>query len=380
MCFDEGTLQSYLDGEIDESLKEQIKKHLDTCEKCSVKLNELKNLNSFLDKALKTSSIDLNEAWENLNKKINKEERGVFHMFKKYKKYIAAAAAAAVITASIALPPVQKAEAEILSLFRLNNFKTVTITPDDLQDIKNKFYQAGNKEIDLKQYGDIKVIGDYGSSKEFSKNNLDKIKSYVGYNFKIPQDVDSFKIRDSIYVEKGQSIEFKLNVDNINNLIKTFGGNKLLPENLNEKTFKIILGNSVHISSTDRNESDSSKNISYGLDIMKTPEIIVPDGVDIEKVRDAVINMPFIPDDVRKQIASIKDWKSTIPLPVTDADTIKDVTINGSKGIVISRKFDVSSNLEVYSNLALNDNGVIYLFSGNNMSPDELIKIAESMR
>ncbi|MDI3310363.1 MAG: zf-HC2 domain-containing protein [Thermoanaerobacterium sp.] len=87
MCFDEGTLQSYLDGEIDESLKEQIKKHLDTCEKCSRKLNELKNLNSFLDKALKTSSIDLNEAWENLNKKINKEERGVFHMFKKYKKY-----------------------------------------------------------------------------------------------------------------------------------------------------------------------------------------------------------------------------------------------------------------------------------------------------
>ncbi|AST57784.1 anti-sigma factor [Thermoanaerobacterium thermosaccharolyticum] len=380
MCFDEGTLQSYLDGEIDESLKQQIKKHLDTCEKCSVKFNELKNLNSFLDKALKTSSIDLNEAWENLNKKINKEERGVFYMFKKYKKYIAAAAAVAVITASIALPPIQKVEAEILSLFRLNNFKTVTITPDDIQNIKNKFYQTGNKDIDLKQYGDIKVIGDYGSSKEFSKNNLDKIKSYVGYNFKIPQDVDSFKIRDSIYVEKGQSIEFKLNVDNINNLIKTFGGNKLLPENLNEKTFKIILGNSVHISSTDRNESDSSKNISYGLDIMKAPEIIVPDGIDIEKVRDAVINMPFIPDDVRKQIASIKDWKSTIPLPVTDAETIKDVTINGNKGIVISRKFDVSSNLEVYSNLALNDNGVIYLFSGSNISPDELIKIAESMR
>ncbi|MDI3310362.1 MAG: DUF2275 domain-containing protein [Thermoanaerobacterium sp.] len=274
----------------------------------------------------------------------------------------------------------QKAEAEILSLFRLNNFKAVTITPDDLQDIKSKFYQAGNKEIDLKQYGDIKVSRDYGLPKEFNKNDLNEIKSYVGYNFKIPQDVDGYKMSDSVYVQKGRTIEFKLNVDKINNLIKTFGGNKLLPENLNEKTFKIILGNSVHISSTDKNESDSSKNISYGLDIMKTPEIIVPDGVDIEKVRDAVINMPFIPDDIRKQIASIKDWKSTIPFPVSDADAIKDVTINGSKGIVLSRKFDVSSSLEVYSNLALNDNGVIYLFSGNNMSPDELIKIAESMR
>jgi len=380
MCFDEGILQSYLDGEIDESLKEQIKKHLDTCEKCSAKLNELKNLNSFLDNALKTSSIDLNEAWENLNKKINKKERGVFNMFRKYKKYIAAAAAAAVIAASIALPPVQKAEAEILSLFRLNNFKAVAITPDDLQDIKNKFYQAGNKEIDLKQYGDIKVIGDYGSSKEISKNNLDKIKSYVGYNFKIPQDVDNFKLRDSIYVEKGQTVEFKLSVDRINNLIKTFGGNKLLPENLNEKTFKIILGNSVHISSIDKNEADSPKNISYGLDIMKAPEIIVPDGVNIDAVRDAIINMPFIPDDIRNQIASIKDWKSTIPVPITDKDTAKNITINGNNGIVVSRNSGDPNSSEISSYLALNDNGVIYLFSGNNISPDELIKIAESMR
>ncbi|TZE81734.1 DUF2275 domain-containing protein [Calorimonas adulescens] len=378
MCFDEGTLQAYLDGEIDEALKDQIKKHLDTCEKCSNKLNELKNLNDFSEKAFKTSSIDLDKAWENLNKKIYKKERGVLNMLKKYKKYAAAAAAVALITASIALPPVQKVEAEILSLFRLNNFKAVTITPDDIQNIKDKFYQAG--KIDLKQYGVIKVTGDYGSSKEFSKSNLDEIKSYVGYDFKLPQDNNDFKIRDSIYVQKGQSVEFKLNVDNINDLIKTFGGNKLLPENLNGKTFKIILGDSIHISSTDKNESDSSKNISYGLDIMKTPEIIVPEGVDIEKVRDAVINMPFLPDDIRNQIASIKDWKNTIPVPVTDADTIKDVTINGSKGIVISGTYEGSSDLEVYSNLALNDNDVIYWFSGNNMSPDELIKIAESMR
>ncbi|AFK85937.1 MULTISPECIES: DUF2275 domain-containing protein [Thermoanaerobacterium] len=380
MCFDEGTLQSYLDGEIDESLKEQIKNHLDTCEKCSVKFNELKNLNSFLDKTLKTSSIDLNEAWENLNKKVKKEERGVFNMFRKYKKYIASAAAAAVITASIALPPVQKAEAEILSLFRLNNFKAVTITPGDLLDIKSKFYQAGNNEIDLKQYGDIKVIGDYGTSKEFNKNDLNEIKSYVGYNFKIPQDVNGNNMSNSIYVQKGQTVEFKLNVDKINNLIKTFGGNELLPENLNEKSFKIVLSNRVHISFTDKNEADSPKNISYGLDIMKTPEIIVPDGVDIDAVRDAIINMPFIPDDIRNQIASIKDWKSTIPVPITDKDTAKNITINGNDGIVVSRNSGDPNNSEVFSYLALNDNGVIYLFSGNDISPDELIKIAESMR
>ncbi|AGB18021.1 DUF2275 domain-containing protein [Thermoanaerobacterium thermosaccharolyticum] len=371
MCFDEGTLQSYLDGEIDESLKEQIKKHLDTCEKCSSRLNELKNLNSFLDKALKTSSIDLNEAWENLNKKINKEERGVFHMFKKYKKYIAAAAAIAVIIASVALPPVQKAEAEILSLFRLNNFKAVTITPDDLQDIKNKFYQAGNKEIDLKQYGDIKVIGDDNPYNEFSLDNINELKTYVGYNFKMPQDVKHINVR------KNQSIEFKLNIENINSLIKTLGGDKLLPVSLNGKTFKINLNNIVDLYSND----DKDKYKSYNLEIMKTPEIIVPDGINIDQVRDAVINMPFLPDDIKNQIASIKDWKNTLPMPVSNKDNVKDVTINGNKGIAITTVSSPSNDPKkyTYTELAWNENGITYIMNSN-MSPDELIKIAESMR
>lgn len=379
MCFDEGTLQSYIDKELDEGTKLSIEDHLKYCGKCQDKLNELKKLNNFTDKAFEISPINTDEAWKSLNKRINKE-RGVFYMIKKYKKFIASAAAVIVIVASITLPPVQKVEAQILSLFRLSNFKTVTVTPDDINSIRDKFYETGNKNIDLKQYGDIKVIGDMGATKDFKKNNLTNIKSYVGFDFKVPKETNGYKMSDSIYVQKGQTIEFNLNVNNINKLIKTFGGEKVLPKDLNGKTFKVIIGDTVNISSSNKNGTNVSKNVSYSVDIMKTPEIIVPSGVNIDEVRDAVLNMPFLPDDIKRQLSSIKDWKNTLPIPVSNKDNVKEVSINGNKGVLVSRNFEGSNALKVYSNLVFSDNGIMYVMSGNNVPPEELIKIAESMR
>lgn len=42
MCFDEGTLQAYLDGEIDEALKDQIKSILICVKNAQISLMSLK--------------------------------------------------------------------------------------------------------------------------------------------------------------------------------------------------------------------------------------------------------------------------------------------------------------------------------------------------
>lgn len=54
----------------------------------------------------------------------------------------------------------------------------------------------------------------------------------VDYEIKLPTD-SNFEI-EHIYVGKDQGFEFVLNIDKINELIKTFGGTHLFPSELNK--------------------------------------------------------------------------------------------------------------------------------------------------
>ncbi|HAA63793.1 MAG TPA: DUF2275 domain-containing protein, partial [Thermoanaerobacter sp.] len=88
MCYDEGTLQAYIDNELDEITAKNVEEHLKTCDVCREKLEELKSINEFTSKALETTNIDLNEAWASFNEKLseNNKKGGIFAMFTKYKK------------------------------------------------------------------------------------------------------------------------------------------------------------------------------------------------------------------------------------------------------------------------------------------------------
>lgn len=377
MCFDENTLQAYIDQELDKQICSELEAHLEQCANCRSKLNELKEINDFVNQTIKVPPVDTNEAWFICNKKIAKK-KGVFSMIKKYKKYIAAAAAIVFIAASIIYPPVTKVEAHILSLFRLNKFQTIAITPEDIQKVQMQFQQKGISSINLQQFGDIKIFGN-DVSQTFQPSEIDKFRSSIGYNISLPQ-VNGFKIQN-LSMEKSKKIQFKLNVDKVNNLIKTFGGTKLFPENLKGKIFTINLGDTARIV-MGKGEGQAKSGQYFSVNITKIPEITVPEGVNLNEVRDAIINLPFLPDDIRRQIEAIKDWKSTIPVPIaTDGNSnsqVQNITINGNPGILVTH----SLKNDNYKDNALVwiKGDVIYSIESFNLSSDQIIEIARTMR
>lgn len=377
MCFDEGTLQAYIDNELDDDTHREVRSHIMQCPRCRSKLKELKEIDSFVSKAMYVPPINTDTAWLMWSKKMMKR-RGVFNMVKRYKKYIATAAAIAFIASSIIFQPVRNVEAHLLSLFRLNKFQAVTITPDDIQKMQMQFQQNGINNIDLKEFGDIKITGDQ-VFQTFQPDEVDKFKASLEYNISIPQ-ADNFKIQ-YLNIEKSRKIEFKLNVDKVNSLIKTFGGNKLFPESLKGKTFTVNLGDIAYVNMKDAKGQD--KNGSFlTMGTVKVPEITVPEGVDLNEVRDAVINLPFLPDNIKKQIAAINDWKNTIPVPLANdnnsSSEAQNVTINGNPGILVVHRLK-NQNYQ-YSTLAWVKGDVIYTLQSSNLQPDQLIQIAQSMR
>ncbi|MGI1692034.1 DUF2275 domain-containing protein [Thermoanaerobacter uzonensis] len=386
MCYDEGILQAYLDGELDELTLKNIEEHVKTCSTCRQKLEELKLVNEFTANALKTSDIDLNEAWMAFNEKLGKENnkrKGVVYLFTKYKKAIAAALIVAFIGASAFFPPLKNAEANLLNLLRLNKMQVITITPEDITQIQNQFYDKGIKNISLKDYGEIIKDGS-SEGRQISPDELDKVKSELGYEIKLPAD-ENFEIKHA-YISKTEGLEFILKVDKINDLINTFGGTHLFPKELDRKPIIINFGKAIDMDL----QRKGSEKVQVVLDIVKTPEIVVPEGVDVDKVIDALVNLPFLPENIKRQIASVTDWKETLPIPMPmDNNTeIKEITIRGNKGILI-----VEKSGPYFVTLGWIENGVMYNLTiwpnptgdkQNSLVKEEaintLMQIANSMR
>ncbi|MGB9780836.1 DUF2275 domain-containing protein [Caldanaerobacter sp.] len=386
MCYDEGTLQAYLDGELDKLTSKNIEEHVKTCSTCRQKLEELKFINEFTANTLKTSDIDLNKAWMAFNEKLSKENnkrKGVVSLFTKYKKAIAAALIVAFIAASAFFPPLKNAEAKLLNIFRLDKMQVITITPEDITQIQNQFYDKGIKNISLKDYGEIIKDGS-SEGRQISPDELDKVKSELGYEIKLPAD-ENFEIKHA-YISKIEGLEFILKVDKINELIKTFGGTHLFPTELDRKPIIINFGRAIDMDL----QKKGSEKIQIVLDIVKTPEIVVPEGVDVDKVIDALINLPFLPENIKRQIASVTDWKETLPIPMPmDNNTeIKEITLRGNKGILI-----VEKSGPYFVTLGWTENGVMYNLTiwpnptgdkQNSLLKEEaintLIQIANSMR
>lgn len=394
-CFDEGTIQAYIDGELSPGEMQQVYEHLKVCEKCRTKYDELMTIDAFVEDKLaveeESSNINKDKAWERLSRYIDKyhiKERGVLYMINKYKRAVAGVAAALLIASVIWVAPVRNAAAGFLSIFRVSSIDPITFTQEDFMKIQQQFNEKGIRDIDLKQYGKIKVDGGgrylrYGTE-DGKELNIDVIKKDSGIDFKVPVTPEGFKLSD-VNVERSGRIEITPNVTNLNQLISTFGGEKLFPKALTGKTFVISTKDIVHLNYSDRaadisiNKENTTKFRYLSITQIAAPDITVPEGVDMEAVRDAVISLPFLPENIKQQLADIKDWKNTLPLPVDDKTAIKEVTINGNKGVLISNQYGRKAEPIYNTTLVWSDGKYMYQISGN-LTEQDILQIAESLR
>jgi hypothetical protein len=113
--------------------------------------------------------------------------------------------------------------------------------------------------------------------------------------------------------------------------------------------------------------SDKTSGVYVGQ--ARSPELTVPDGVDAAQLRTALLDLPFIPQTVRDQLAAIQDWQSTLIIPNIDG-TAHDVSVDGVPAVVVTPKSavrDARSKLAPLpdsSTVIWNDNGVVRAIGG----------------
>ena len=59
----------------------------------------------------------------------------------------------------------------------------------------------------------------------------------------------------------------------------------------------------------------------------------MPEGVDLEQVRQAKLDLPMLPDAIRSKLAGIGDWRQPLPIPA-NADQARSLIILGQEAVL----------------------------------------------
>lgn len=103
-----------------------------------------------------------------------------------------------------------------------------------------------------------------------------------------------------------------------------------------------------------------------------TPDLDVPEGVDLDLLGDAIVDDPRIPAELADQLRAIDDWDQTLPVPVPDNAEYQDIMIGDHHGFALTMHDE--GGVVVWET-----GGTMHVVAGS-LDIDELIDLAESMQ
>ncbi|WP_271628797.1 anti-sigma factor family protein [Caldicellulosiruptor sp. DIB 104C] len=382
MCFSEGKLQELIDGVLSKEESLQIKKHLLVCRKCRKLYNELKKTDEFV--SMKMQKV--------LNLSSNNKKGGLLRMLNKNRKVVLTAALAAVFLVSIIFTPFGKALSDALKIFRASSIEPVAITISDLQEIESKLQQVNaNSTIDLKQFGKIDFKSSENNSIYVESLNSTEFESakniFKKYNIN-PDEIAYLWQKENIksmMINENPNIElkFKLDIDKVNQLLKSLGSKTLLPQTLDQKEFVLTIEGALNLMFYPiKNSEESKKGTVYmipslEIGIVKTPKLTSPVELNEIKLYETIANLPFIPNNIRSQLLSIKDPLSTLPVPVNkDEYDYKKISIAGNSGLIVYHK----NNPEDSAILWVDHNNSVKYIKAESTSEQKLLELANLLK
>ncbi|WP_400162822.1 anti-sigma factor family protein [Brevibacillus sp. TJ4] len=388
MCREEGFIQAYLDGECGAEEGERFTEHLHSCESCQQKLDELARLEAWskekLDEMLSTPTaplrVDADAAWQRFSEKIgsskktvtmqafNKnqatEKRGWKAMKKQTRRWVMGMSAAAVVAVSLSFPQVQAAASDLLSIFRVNKVEFVKLSEEDLRQAEYWISRAEGGEFDLNGIG--KVWIDENDQAEQRSVWYDSVEEAEQAGVKLPVLPDGVKVT-GVDVVDAFTIYMELDVEKANQLFAQLQMKERFDEGLNGERFSMHVPESMSLSIT---EGDNH----FNYQIVGALQLEAPEGVDLDNLRETVLALPFIPDNVKKQMLAIDNWQQTLPIPYVESDDnrVKEVKVGGNKGLLFSS--------DHRTNLVWQENGTLHYVDGYEVKEEQILNLVEKLK
>jgi hypothetical protein len=220
----------------------------------------------------------------------------------------------------------QQAVASAMRTFYVQHLHT--ISAQDMQKILNElsFVRGEDRSFDLKQYGSIEVTS--RGKPPTGPITLAKAKSLSGYDLPSLPGVSEQDL--SVEYIPGDQVTLRLKVAAVNKLIAQVGGKTGFPADVDGAPIVLNIPPQVRLQTLRGQHGDES------LTVTRLPSVQVPQDVNLEQVRQALIGLPFLPSDVRQSLQG-GDWTQTAFVPAGKNGKVvrvgnRDVLVNFGRG------------------------------------------------
>lgn len=374
MCCSEGTLQAYLDRELDESERRQVEEHLRSCARCRALLARLEGEQELVDRTVGsylaaplTTAAKATRDWNRLESHLRPVKKESWYVMARRHR-LALMGVAAVITLAVGLSfgSVRAAAARLLGVFRVTRFQTIAVTPGDLARVE-RMLREGIGSVRLGDYGEIEMATE-GTDGLVS---LDQAKAAVDFGLRLPSRLPAGMEFQGLWATPSVRLSLTLAVDRANAFLTSLGGTKMLPQELDGEEFTLRIPAAIDA----QYGGDGSLHVLQA----RSPELDVPGDAGAEAVRDALLAMPFLPDNVKRQVAAVEDWQHTFLVPDVRGST-QETTVNGAPGVYITVPTEYQDEgRETPNALVWEKSGVVYAIVGE-FDLEEGLAVANSMK
>ncbi len=233
------------------------------------------------------------------------------------RKMISLASLALVLALITFVKPVQTLALDTLSIFRVNNVKTLEITMADLQEGMQSMTELKEsfKGKELEHNSPINVL----SQPQHKVTKLKEAKEFKAFKLRLPRELASQK--PEISAMDSSKTTFTLDVDASNELLKALNSPKQLSSNLKNVEMSMVSSAAAYAKYQDVLFFATQK--SY----LEAPQAAK------KEIRDIMLELPLIPTNLRQQLAEIEEDSSDIYLPVL-VGFGREVDLGGKNGYI----------------------------------------------
>lgn len=285
---------------------------------------------------------------------------------------LAGALLAAIMALALVATPVTTLADSFLNQFRIQHFTAITIPMDLVQGLGAQA-QAMTPADKAAMAGELQNLGSFSTT--FNMQSAAKAGSLAEARqqfsgLDVPSSLSSFQgdtaNPSAIYLGKAGSASYALNVAEADKLLQSLNiGTQGLPNPQTNPTvtFKLDVNPSAVML-----WQQNGKHLVVGQ--TESPVLNVPDSVDMDQLRDDLMQFPLIPADIKAQLNGVTDWKNTLIVPVPQGATHSDVTIGNAQGLLVQS--------DQLSFVLWQDHGVLHVVATD--SGANVVDIAKSLK
>lgn len=391
-CLTDGELRTLID--LDDRSPEQWQHHLAECPACQLRLETLRAQSAEVSARLDMLEPDIDTApdpaiaWQSFQRRNRNAEAetlqgGRMTSIWSHRAGRLATAAVAVLAVALvlAISPMRSVASDLFNRYEVEKFEAVTIDLTEFQDFGGQMMvKALGGDMDAMQQAITDLVeldSDYDLDHPFSAthqyNSIDEVEQAYGEDVLTPTDLpEGFDTDPEILMSDAGQITVNVNNASLQTLITELNLDiTALPDAETTPTLSFTLDVPKAVGLNYVNES-TGQHVTVAQ--LASPTLTTPAELDMDALRDQVLDLPGLPESLVDQLKAIDDWQHTLIVPVPEGATSEDVTINGEPGLLISADDGDENTVVLWE-----QDGLLRIVVGN-VTPETAIDLANSMK